>query len=396
MTGMYNDYDFYVEAVHPSGVPNYQSGHATATRRFKCEARRAEEFAIRQLGKFYTASSRFPVLPAPFPFDDSLGLSLRRGRLNLVATGFQIEPICPQCFNNNVNQDEGIKKTTDINQMEVYFDTDEGPPEEESTSNPELDNEKCLAIVTVFYEENICDCAYFNESTEEWDVHAELLPGTCLSVERNPSYEMYTLPNGNLAWEDLPSGTPEEDAARRLKADTYAFKIIPKSDIVVWWHNVPVSRLCTIETHLAKFRGCVNDLAWGEVLQCDRLPDEGSVSCGCAQYEPETILFVDWQEDRSKRTDAFGSMSTFSEYNMNTTTLKLMFKQKRIEKESNASSSYSDSDDCPDENDVVYGWNHLFLDRETGPDEWMRVVIESTGQPIFPLRSFSNIMYPDL
>ena len=394
MTGMYNDYNFKVEGVHPSGIPNYQSGHATATRKFKVEARKAEEFAIRQLGKFYTATSRYPVLPAPFPFDDSLGLSLRRGRLNLVATGFTIEPLSTCCFNNNGDSETGIEKTTDIDQMEVYFDTSEGPPAEEDPANPELDNTQCIATVTIFYEENICDCAIFNNTTEEWEVNDDLLPGTCLSVERNPSYEMYTLPNGNLVWEDLPTGTDAENAARRLKAETYAFKIIPKSDIIVWWHNVPVSRLCTIETHLAKFRGCVNDLAWGSVLQCDRLPDEGSVSCGCHEYEPETILFIDWQEDRSKRTDAFGGMSDSPEYNMNTTTLKLMFKQKRIEKDTTA--SYSDSDECPDENDIVYGWNHLFLDRETGLDEWMRVVVETTGQPIFPLKSFTNIMYPDL
>ena len=86
-------------------------------------------------------------------------------------------------------------------------------------------------------------------------------------------------------------------------------------------------------------------------------------------------------------------MANAVESNMNTTTLKLNFKQKRIEKPTSA--SYSDSDDCPDENDIVYGWNHLFLDREgTGNDAWMRVIVESTGEPIFPLKSFSDIFYP--
>ncbi len=395
MAGMYNDYEFYVEAIHPSGLPTYQSGHASAVRQFKVEAKHAEEFAIRQLGKWWSETETTPVLPAPFPFDNLSGLDRKRGRLNMVATGFTMEALSTCCFNNNSRVDQGVSSTTDIDFMEVYFDDDETPtpPVDESPGDPPLDNTQCFLKVTVFYEENPCDCVTFDPLTGEWSANAEILPGTCVSSERNPSYEMYTLPTGNLVWEDLPAGSDAENAARRLKADTYAYQIVPKADIVVHWHNVPVNRLCEIETHLRRFQGTVNDLAWGDVLSCDRTPPEGSTSCPCTQYEPETILFVDWQEDRSKRTDAFGGMANAVESNMNTTTLKLNFKQKRIEKPTTA--SYSDSDDCPDENDVVYGWNHLFLDREgSGNDAWMRVIVESTGEPIFPLKSFSDIFYP--
>ena len=49
---MYNDYEFEVEAVEPSGLIQYQSGHGTSSRRFKVPCEFAEEFALRQLGKF--------------------------------------------------------------------------------------------------------------------------------------------------------------------------------------------------------------------------------------------------------------------------------------------------------------------------------------------------------
>jgi hypothetical protein len=77
--------------------------------------------------------------------------------------------------------------------------------------------------------------------------------------------------------------------------------------------------------------------------------------------------------------------------NRNTTTLKLHFKQKRIFVPANTSNSVSD-DDVP----YIAGWNHLFLDRETGADVWMRVQLESTGEDLFPTISFNTIMYPIL
>jgi hypothetical protein len=68
-----------------------------------------------------------------------------------------------------------------------------------------------------------------------------------------------------------------------------------------------------------------------------------------------------------------------------------MFKQKRIAIPANLSNSVSD-----DDVDQVVGWNHLFLDRESGVDSWMRVQVESTGEDLFPTISFNTIMYPIL
>jgi hypothetical protein len=376
---IYNDYTFDVQAVHPSGLITYQSGKATSQRRFKVLAEHAEEFALRMIGKFYDTSvlgPEFPALPAPFPFDSTANLGY--GQLNLVASDFSIEALSV-CSFNNTHTGEGsgdvesdlITDPTLLSQMERYFDDE-----------LDSDNSDSHSIVVISYTENPCDCAVFNYTTKQWEVDEEILPHTCISVERNPAYEMFTLPNGNLVWEDIADADN-----RRLKADSYAYKIIPKADIIVHWNNVPVNRICQIETHLTQFRGCVNESAWGGLLFCDYVAGTGD---GCSQYEPETILFVDWQEDRSKRTDAFGGMRIGDQDdNRNTTTLKLFFKQKRIFEAANTTNSRSD-----DDVDRVYGWNHLFLDRETGDDVWMRVLIETTGLPLFPLRAFSDIMYP--
>jgi hypothetical protein len=388
---MYNDYEFNVIAIDPSGFLTYQSGKASSSLKFKMSCEHAEEFALRQMGKFWTAAAPSPVLPVPFPFDEITDQPRGYGRMNLVATGFSIEPLSAACFGNNLaDRAASVGDPADINTMALYFDEGEG-----------ADNSCCECVVTLTYEENPCDCCGYNNTNgasptyREWVAHSDVLPGTCISAERNPSYEMFTLPNGGLSWEDLPAGSAE----RQLKPDSYAYKIIPKADIIVHWHNVPVRNLCAIENHLKRFRGTVNDLAWGNVLFCDADP-VAPTACGCGQYEPETIMFIDFQEDRSKRTDAFGGNylnAGSPTNNMNTTTLKLIFKQKRIEKPTSA--SYSDSDECPDDNDEAYGWNHLFLDREgpvDGTGQWMRVVVEATGDPLFELKSFSDIFYPVL
>jgi hypothetical protein len=401
---MYNDYEFFVEAVHPSGSIVYQSGNATSSRQFKMESRYAEEFALRMMGKFWSVDDKSPILPAPFPFDEYSDLPRNYGRVNLIATGFSIEPVSACGFNNNYVRDTGIANPTDLDTMEKYFkehpDNNDDPWEDE---DKDLANSELFSVVTINYEENFCDCVKFYPASgfvedlrNTWEAHSDILPGTCISVERNPAYEMFTLPNAALIWKDLPSSTEQEEAARQLKADSYAYKIIPKADIIVSWHNVPVRNLCAIESHLKDFRGTVNDLQWGDVLFCDADPTKPT-ACGCGQYEPETIMFVDFQEDRARRTGAFGGQSDSTESNMNTTTLKLFFKQKRIERPT--SESYSDSDDCPDDNDEAYGWNHLFLDRtaEEGGGQWSRVAIAGGDEdPLFPLKSFSDIMYPIL
>ncbi len=403
---MYSDYEFDVIAVAPSGLLTFQSGRVTSSMKYEMSCENAEEFALRQIGKFWTTTQKSPILPAPFPFDGSADQSRKFGRMNLVATSFTIEPHSEKCFGQNLAIDRKfVGDPADIDSMALYFTP---TPAEEDPEDP-FDtsvNNCCKCVVTINYEENPCDCCGYDqnvlsETYRQWVTHDELLPGTCISSERNPSYEMLTLPTGNLVWKDLPSTTEDEQVARQLKSDSYAYKIIPKADIIIHWHNVPVRHLCAIENHLRGFRGTVNDLAWGDVLNCDAAPVSPS-ACGCGQYEPETIMFIDFQEDRSRRTDAFGGnyiLASDPTNNMNTTTLKLIFKQKRIEKPT-PTASYSDSDDCPDDNDEAYGWNHLFFDRNTeddSPGEWMRVAIDNEAEdPLFKLRSFSDIFYPVL
>ena len=394
---MYNDYEFDVIAIDPSGFLNYQSGKASSSLKFKMSCEHAEEFALRQMGKFWTAAAPSPVLPVPFPFDEITDQPRGYGRMNLVATGFSIEPLSAACFGNNLaDRAASVGDPADINTMALYFDEGEG-----------ADNSCCECIVTLTYEENPCDCCGYDNTNNasptyrQWVAHDDILPGTCVSVERNPAYEMVTLPSANLVWKDLPSSTVDEQASRQLRSDSYAYRIIPKADIIASWHNVPVRNLCAIENHLKRFRGSVNDLAWGDVLQCDAAP-VAPTACGCGQYEPETIMFIDFQEDRSKRTDSFGGnflVAGDTTNNMNTTTLKLIFKQKRVEKPT-PTASYSDSDDCPDDNDEAYGWNHLMFDRDSDDTfgaEWMRVSVDNEEEsPLFPLKSFSDIFYPVL
>jgi hypothetical protein len=398
---MYNDYDFPVEEMLPSIMPSFSSGKVTATRTFSVPCEKAEEFVLRMIGKFYDIDADpeiyIPQIPAPYPFDGTGALTY--GQINLIATSFSIEPLSECCFTSNHyrGQDEvtvytEISDPTSIEQQAHFF-------RQIGLENGE-DTYDCRCKVTIGYSENPCDCLAFNNSTKLWEVNEYVLPGTCLSVERNPAYEMLTLPNGNLIWKDLPSSTEDEQIARQLKSDSYAYKIIPKADIIVHWHNVPVRNMCAIENHLREFRGTVNSQSWGDVLQCDAEPEDYT-ACGCGQYEPETIMFIDYQEDRSQRTDAFGGFSSsgdFSAKNMNTTTLKLIFKQKRIEIPNSA--TYYDNNDCPDDNDEAYGWNHLFFDRNTeddSPGEWMRVAVDNaTEDPLFPLKNFVDIFYPVL
>jgi hypothetical protein len=395
----YNDYEFDVLEVHPSGLLSYQSGKVTTSRKFKMSCEHAEEFVLRQFGKFWSAGTPSPVLPVPFPFDWSNGQPKKYGRMNLVASSFSIEPLSAACFGNNLIGDRvPVGDPADIGQMAMYF---EPTPSNPDPADPPVDNSCCECIVTISYEENPCDCCGYDPADRDWVVDQYILPGTCLSVERNPAYEMVTIPSANLVWRDMPSSTEADQVRRQLRSDSYAYRIIPKADIIVSWHNVPVRNLCAIENHLRDFRGAVNDQSWGDVLQCDAAPTD-SAACGCGQYEPETILFVDFQEDRSKRTDAFGGnylIASDTANNMNTTTLKLIFKQKRVERLT-PTASYSDSDDCPDDNDEAYGWNHLMFDRDSDDTfgaEWMRVAVDNaTEDPLFPIKNFVDIFYPVL
>ena len=375
---MYSGFDFEFEMIPPSGLLSYRSGRATSQRKFKVKCQHAEELALRLLGKYYYAATLpefiTPVLPAPFPFG---------GQLNMVATGFEIKPISECCFNTgHYTSESDLEYVTEItslvaaNQLEKYYYIDR---------DGQIETE-CFCEVTVDYEENPCDCLVWDEVAETWTAHSEILPGTCISSERNPAYEMFTLPNASLVWKNVLNGQGQQE---QLKADSYAYKVIPKADIIVSWHNVPVQRFCQIETHLRDFRGTVNAEEWGDVLRCSQEPTE-SDSVSCELYEPETILFVDWEEDRSKRTDAFDGNN--DNVNMNTTTLKLHFKQKRVEMEFGASGSdVSVSDD----DTGIAGWNHLWYDSDSEPGAWRRVVVKASQAPIFKTRAFSDIFYPD-
>lgn len=366
---------FDVRVASPSGWLTYESGHARTERQFLMSCINAEEFALRQIGKFFVAGQfESPVLPAPFPFDYQTDGPRKYGRLNMVARGFRIEPVCETCFNNdNGRGDDLIGDPVDIDIMEKYF--------WQAGHANEAENPDCVCRVYITYEENPCDCTTYDTVEGVWVTHPEILENTCIAVERNPAYELFTLPNTNLVWSALPAG-PD----RQLKADSYAFQLIPKADIIVYWHNIPTVSLCKIETHLQEFRQTVNNADWGGVLLCD---DEASESFAeglhCQNYEAETILFLDWQEDRSLRTDAFGGLNTGME--MNTTTLKLFFKQKRVVD--------------PFTQNIV-GWNHLFLDRsDENPanDQWSRVKIDKgdgNEADLFTLKSFTDIMNPSL
>lgn len=389
---MYNDYTFEVEAVHPSGLLTYQSGHATTQRKFKVPCQYAEEFALRLLGKYRKVDVsplyESPILPAPFPFD--YNQNLNAGQMNMVAKGFTINPIAGCCFNvyytnSSDEPSEVITDPTAFNQLEKYYHFGR----EEEFSN---DQEECLCEVVVSYEENPCDCLLWNSESSQWEADDEILPGTCVSVERNPAYEMFTLPNANLVWKSILDA---QGSQTPLKADSYAYQIIPKADIIVHWHNVPIQYLAFIESHLMQFRGHVNQEEWGRSIICPRydgtVEPPGSTYIYDYLHEPETILFVDWQEDRSNRTDAFGD--NLNAYNMNTTTLKLIFKQKRVEL--NLGPDNSQSVSASDDDTGIAGWNHMFTDNDIEVGAWRRVVVKSTQQPIFPLRAFSDILYPD-
>lgn len=370
---MYNSYTYLVEAIHPSGLISYDGGQATGTRRFKVPCRYANEFALRMLGKYYSVSEGFllPILPIRWPYNPEGTTITAEGQFNLIAVGFSIEPHCIPCFNVQYGEGETIyDDITDpqsVTQMETYYGASLGG----ASQVPGEAESDCSCTVIVQYQESPYDCTYFE--------NAALMDETAISVERNPSYEMYTLPSRALVWEDLQDG-PD----KALKPDSHAYIIVPKADVVIHWHNIPVSLLCNIETHLAAFRGCVNSESFDSVIHCtDEYDQPGMTDTGsedCAQYEAETLLFVDFAEDRSKRTNCFGPMDT--------TTMKLFFKHKRV----------VDSSD----GDAVKGWNHLWFDRGsdgTAGKMWERVAVDNdtvVNEPLFPLKSFSALMNPTI
>lgn len=327
---MFDEYDFEVEAINPSGIVSVSDGKVSATRKFAVRSENAEELGLRLLGKYFlNGVYEMPVLPAKYPSE----------RFSLVAKSFDIEQLSA-CKFELPNDLVFITDLEDEGQLERYL-----------TGENSTDSH---AVVTVQYSEPDWDC----DGVE--GVKAE----TALSLEINPAYEMFTLPNRNLIWDIAVEGD------REFKGDSYAYKIIPKSDVIVSWHNIPVSEMNIVLDGLKDYRGTVNDAAWGGLIFC--MDEGGNI------FEPETLMFIDAEEDRSKRTTGFRGPT----WTMDTTTLKLHFKEKDIF-----------------EDGQHYGWNYLFLDNSANGNAvatlWNRVFKKNGNleTDLFEPRSFGNIFF---
>ena len=330
---MFNDYTFQVEAVHPSGIVSCVDGKVSAVRQFIVRSEFAEELGVRLLGKWANVTYTTPILPAEYP----------SAVFSMVAKSFSIEQKSACIFNVD-SETDGVF----IGDLESQSDMEKYWPSVGASND-------AYAVVTVNYSEPEWDCV--------GAVGSHIQPDTAISVQINPAYEMFTLPDRNLVWADL---TKE----RELKADSFAYKIIPKSDVIVSWHNIPVVDLATILDGLNEFRGSVNDAAFGETMFCSFEGSAGDASI----FAAETLMFIDCEEDRSKRTTGFAASL------MDTTTLKLHFKQKDIVEGVNH-----------------YGWNHLFLDHSkniAATSCWARVKQSQGGGTevdLFTQKDFTNI-----
>jgi len=394
MSRMTANLPFCVEAVHPSGIPQYAGGKLTATRQFVVACNRAEELGLRLLGKWRSSNSQIlystPQLPARYPytpFDPIVPgafTDLRPWPFNMVAVGFSISPKSECCFNNDwyTREEQDVKSNyiDDLesrDQAERYYkvlwdDTGDGGNE------AAMGDTTCKCVVSVQYEEPPWDCTGPDENSATANV--DILANTAISVEKNSSFELYTLPNRNLIWADY-SG-----ADQQLKGDSYATIYVPTADIVVDWYNIPVAKLCEIESHLAKFRNHVNCTPFTLLSEClclsskEEVCSESSTAVSDCQFENETVLFLDWDEIKEHRTRGFRLMDT--------TTLRLNFKQKRI-------INSAPEDTTPE----IVGHNHLYLDSNSdniGEGGWRRVERKYTGgnQPLYYGRNFNNMFDP--
>jgi len=355
-----DDLPFFVTPVHPSGVPQISDGKVSVVRQFQVEWENVEEFMLRVMGKFYEAGiTGLPVLPAKYPSNN----------YSLYATSVSVDiGKSASCSFNNDSAESypaPIVNLESIPKMERYYFTNAA-----FTG----DNSELKAVVSVTYTEAEWDC------TE--DAVSGILPNTGVRTEINPSYEVYTLPSRTLFFSDMEQA---DDIDNGLKDDTKAYTIIPKEDVIVHWSNIPTEVLCTIYDHLAKYRGKVNTSVFGGIFFCTESSGSGS-GPGCNFYPVETLLFVDYEEDFSKRTQGFGE--TF----MNTTTLKLHFKVKHI-------TVLADSGPGAGEVAYEYGWNHMPYDHSGAGadiDRWGRVKVKvgSSDKDLFEKADFSDIMNP--
>lgn len=389
---MFDNLDFPVVTTPPSGIPQFNGGKATAQRQFIVPCQFAQEFALRAIGKYYTSEVvgfDKPVLPAKFPRDEFTPSNRTKQQMRLVADSFDIEPLSKCCHNNLSNP------TEEEPQLFVQCVTDI-----ESQATLERDyyslqnTTDCMCYVRINYREQPWDCTWEDLKNISF-LNPLLLENTAVAVERSSGYDMYTMPNRNLVWADVPEG-----GDRMLKGDTYAYQIIPRADITVTWFNIRVGDLCCIETHLAKYRGTVNrdDFRLFEYIKnygcqfggyCGEWSSESasasesiyvSDTCSC---EPETLMFIDWQEEQSDRTRAFCPMDT--------TTLKLIFKQRRIPVDVGEDGTVN----------MIAGFNHLLCDREVAgaaTSPWQRVKVRVGGdeKDLFKLTNFDDLFRPQV
>lgn len=381
MTRMTENLPFCVTAVAPSGLVQCQNGRVSSVRQFLVQATRAEEFGLRMLGKWRgaggTVEYELPRLPAYFPYSYASGTpkvfqETKPWPFRMIATGFSITPVDECCFNSLSQVGTGpvtalITDAQSIAQAERYYAVDE--------DNEAIMNSQCKMQVTVQYDECPWDCT--GPDDDENTENVDILENTAISVERSSAYTLQTLPNRNLFWADLPG--PEN----QLKGDTFATIIIPTADITVDWYNIPLSLLCEIESHLSKYRNRVNCTTFTVLRDCmcfasldESCNPSDSTETEC-QFEPETVLFIDWEELKEQRTRGFRLMDT--------TTLRLVFKQRRIDTSSAASA-------LPQ----IVGWNHLYCDSTDTATEggWRRVgrtVVDAFGPTTRPLYEGLNM-----
>jgi len=378
MTRMCSSYTFNVIASPSPQLPQYSGGKVTASRIFLVPCNYAEEFALRQIGKYY-GNGLFsqPQLPARYPTDLYSEVCPPYRQLNLVATSFSITQVSTGNFNTEyMTPEQGNNIVTCIKDPESPLQMEKNYSlsfvyDEESMDPPQIEEDtacECVSSVQINYEEPPWHCTGPTSETDE--ISVSIMPETALSVDKSAGYEMYTVPNRTLQWKNITTGD------RALKGDSYATIIIPKRDIIVDWHNVPVSKLCQIEKRLTDLRGTVNDEEFSILSECLCVAAEEedctSVNDDCT-FQRDTLLFVDWTEEKQFRTTAFRKM--------NTTTLRLQFKQKRV---------FAGGD--PE----YVGWNHLFCDRFTDSlnfPVWQEVEVKlGTGtQPLYIRKDFGSI-----
>ena len=334
------------------GSANIQvsNGRASTSRRFIVPADAAKEIGLRALGKYrdnIDTDLQVPWLPANYPY---LYPTQECNYFRMVATGFTVEGVEAPCFQTLYTDEDEQDKTyvynlVDHNQLERYYT---GGRVSESAGPCQ-----CLARLTINYE------------TPPWEyTHADsasICQHTALSIERNAGYEMYTLPKRNLYWD----GDTSVDG--KLKQDAFASIIVPTADITVFWYNIPVANQKLYEAKLETFRGRVNNATFTVLNFGGKHKD----------YATETLLFMDYDEDVSRRTNSFPGMDT--------TCLKLRFKEKAF---------------IDQKSGTVAGWNHMIKDTgKSGSDPvWAKVKIDAKGAVdasgaalLYPTADFSTI-----